>query len=97
MRGILEKVPGNGLRNITCCWDEVVACAEEDENYMIFYYGFCRPSYRIFEYLEEGSKYHVEIIDTWNMKITDVGVHEGKFRLTLPGKEYMAVRIRKIN
>lgn len=25
-----------------------------------------------------------------------MGVHEGKFRLTLPGKEYMAVRIRKI-
>ena len=96
LKGILEQVPGNGLKNVKYSWDEVVACAEEEDNYKIFYYGFCRPSYRIFEYLEDECRYHVEIIDTWNITIHDMGVHEGKFRLTLPGKEYMAVRVRKI-
>ncbi|MFR2214952.1 MAG: DUF5605 domain-containing protein [Ruminococcus sp.] len=28
------------------------------------------------------------------MTVTDGGVHKGKFRVKLPGKEYMAVRLR---
>ncbi|MBP3704392.1 MAG: DUF5605 domain-containing protein, partial [Clostridia bacterium] len=59
------------------------------------YYGFGRPSFRTFRKSPEA-KYRVEVIDTWNMTITDAGVHSGKFRIGLPGREYMAVRIRRI-
>ena len=28
------------------------------------------------------------------MTVTDGGIHKGKFRVQLPGKEYMAVRLK---
>ena len=31
------------------------------------------------------------------MTVTDAGIHSGKFRISLPGKEYMAVRLRKLS
>jgi predicted Fe-Mo cluster-binding NifX family protein len=44
----------------------------------------------------DNSQYHVEVIDTWNMTIADAGIHQGKFTIELPGREYMAIRIRKV-
>ena len=61
--------------------------------YEIHYYGFGRPSYRDF-FKGEGERWHVEVIDTWNMTVEDAGVHGGRFRIPLPGREYMAVRLR---
>ena len=43
--------------------------------------------------MPEGVKYKVEIIDTWDMTITDAGVHEGFFQIPMPSKQYMAVRL----
>lgn len=47
--------------------------------------------------MDESAAYRVEIIDTWNMTIEDAGVHTGRIRLTLPGKQYMAVRLKRVN
>jgi hypothetical protein len=38
----------------------------------------------------------VEVIDTWEMTVTDLGIFSGNFRVPLPGKEYMAIRLRKV-
>ena len=54
-----------------------------------------RPSFREF-HLDDTAWYHAEVLDTWEMTITDAGTHRGKFRVELPGKPYMAIRIRKI-
>ena len=62
--------------------------------YEIHYYGFGRPSFRNFV-KPAGENWRVEVIDTWNMTITDAGVHSGKFRIALPGHEYMAVRLTR--
>ena len=35
----------------------------------------------------------MEVIDTWNMTIEDRGTAKGRFRVELPGREYMAVRL----
>jgi hypothetical protein len=51
-----------------------------------------RPSFRIFD-MEDNIKYRAEVIDTWNMTVTDAGVHSGRFRIDLPGRQYMAVRL----
>jgi hypothetical protein len=32
---------------------------------------------------------------TWNMTIEDRGTFRGRFRVDLPGREYMALRIRR--
>ncbi len=36
------------------------------------------------------------LIGTWEMTIIEAGVFKGKFTVELPGKEYMAIRIRNI-
>ena len=54
-----------------------------------------RPSFREY-YFDEESKFQVNVIDTWNMTIEDRGVFSGKFRVELPGREYMAVQIKRV-
>ena len=65
------------------------------EEYEIHYYGFGWPSFRNFR-KEEGVSWRVEIIDTWEMTVTDLGIFSASFRVPLPGKEYMAIRLRKV-
>ena len=55
-----------------------------------------RPSFRVF-HLDDTNVYHADVIDTWNMTVTDAGDHQGAFRVALPARPYMAVRIHKIN
>ena len=43
-----------------------------------------------------GTAYAVDVIDTWNMTIETLqGSLEGTFRVDLPGRQYMAVRLRR--
>ena len=63
------------------------------EEYEIHYYGFGRPSFRTFQ--KEGS-WRVEVIDTWEMTVTDLGIFSGSYPVPLPGKEYLALRLRKV-
>ena len=57
--------------------------------------GFGRPSFRDFR-KDPEHEYHVEVIDTWNMTIVSAGIHRGVTRVDLPGKQYMAIRIKSI-
>ena len=84
-----------------CSWDEVAACVDipawiSPGNYYIFYYSFMRPSFRSF-YFDDENTYRAEVIDTWNMTIEDKGTFKGHFDVQLPGREYMAIRITKVN
>ena len=96
---ILSETPGLGLKHGTGFnWDENVAVMESASDkyeYMLFYFGFNRPVLRKF-YFDDESNFSVDIIDTWDMTIKEAGIYKGKFTIELPGKEYMAVRIRKI-
>lgn len=96
---IMCQTPGIGLAPKEMEWDDICAAPEdftlaEKTGYHLFYYSFMRPSFREF-YFDDTTKYQVEVIDTWEMTIEDRGVHKGKFKVELPGKQYMAVRIRK--
>ena len=95
---ILSETPGLGLMPIRIGWDEIAATAEEtmqNSGYYLFYYSFMRPSFRDY-YFDDVNKYRLEVIDTWEMTIEDRGCFKGKFRAELPGKENMAVRIRRV-
>ncbi len=94
---ILTETPGLGLKRGAGSFDEIVGVPEIGDSgaYEIHYYGFGRPSFRDF-HKDDRASYRVEVIDTWNMTVEDAGVHSGKFRIALPGREYMAVRIRRI-
>ncbi|MEI7027069.1 DUF5605 domain-containing protein [Paenibacillus sp. y28] len=64
--------------------------------YYLQYYNNHRPAYRELPLPEEGC-YRIEIIDTWNMTITALdGEFSGVTGIPMPGKPYMAVRVRAI-
>ncbi len=96
---ILKETPGIGLRPLADKWDNVAAAPECErlqkiKSYYLYYYSFMCPSFRDF-YFDDTTEYEVEVIDTWNMTIESQGVKKGHFRVNLPGREYMAVRLRK--
>ncbi len=94
---VLEKIPGPGLKRTMLSWDEASATVDtpRPSGYYLTYYGFFRPKYRNF-YFDEVTSYHVDLIDTWEMTVTDMGVHKGAFRIPMPGKEYMAIRLQAV-
>ena len=74
-------------------WDVPVLRSGRD--YQLVYFGWYRPAYREFPLPDDG-KYEVEVIDTWNMTIDRLpGTYEHTVKVNL-GRQYMAVRIRKV-
>jgi hypothetical protein len=94
LRSIMEEGPKDGLNPLQMSWDAPAAGIPDE--YYLFYYGFNQPRFREYR-MKPGTKYKVEIIDTWNMTIQgQEGSYEGTFRIELPGRQYMAVRMTRI-
>lgn len=96
---IMSEVPGNGIAYLDNEWDSTCGVPEDEINdpvksQYIYYYSFMRPSWRDF-HVDDETDYVVEVIDTWNMTIHVAGIFKGAFRVQLPGKQYMAIRLRK--
>ena len=96
---ILRAVPGHGLKYLPAEWDSVCGVPEDEAaaretGYRLYYYSFMRPSFRDFRF-DDGTLYRAEVIDTWNMTVADAGTHRGRFRVDLPARPYIAVRITK--
>lgn len=96
---ILHQTPGIGLKPIRPNWDDVCAVPEAPilaakTGYRLYYYSFMRPSFREF-YFDDTTPYRVEVIDTWNMTIEDKGIFSGHFKVELPARQYMAIRLQK--
>ncbi|MDO4285513.1 MAG: DUF5605 domain-containing protein [Eubacteriales bacterium] len=97
---IMCETPGVGLRpnpEGRGGFDGVCAVPEDltRSGYYLIYYGRQRPSFRDF-YFDDESEYTVRVIDTWNMTVEERGTFRGKFRIELPGTEFMAVQIRRV-
>ena len=96
---ILREVPGHGLKYLPAEWDSVCGIPEDETaaqetGYRLYYYSFMRPSFRVFRF-DGDTLYRAEVIDTWNMTVSDAGTHRGQFRVDLPARPYIAVRITK--
>ncbi len=86
----LTLTPENHEEN----WDSV--CLHENESYFLYYYGFFRPLYRNYT-LPEGKKYRITLIDTWNMTEEELPeIYEGKIRIKMGARQYMAVRMQEV-
>ena len=95
---VLATVPGGYLkRSERCEWDEVRAEPDlpGDSGYILCYYSFMRPSFREFRMHDEEA-YLAEVIDTWNMTIERAGIFQGHFRVSLPARPYMAIRLTRV-
>lgn len=95
LRRVLEAVPGQQLKATPYSWDCISAGPEMSDDadaWRLIYFGIKRPSFRNFHFDDEHD-YQVEIIDTWNMTIEDAGTHRGWFKIPLPARQYIALRI----
>lgn len=73
-----------------------VSCVnlETNRRCILYYMGWNRPNKRFFNY--PGRSFEVDVIDTWEMTVTSLGVKTGNFVVDLPSKSYMAVRLREV-
>ena len=86
----LKMTPENHEEN----WDSV--CLHDGNAWFLYYYGFARPLYRNYT-LPAGKRYRIELIDTWNMTTELLPeVYEGKIRIRMGARQYMAVRMQEI-
>lgn len=100
LKDILAEVPEDAEplkltpENHEANWDSV--CLHDGDGFFLYYYGFSRPMYRNYE-LPEGKKYKLELIDTWNMTVEELPeTYEGKIRIRMGARQYMAVRMKEI-
>jgi hypothetical protein len=94
LRRVIEQSPGGRLEPVSLYWDAPTAGIKDE--YELTYFGFNQPTYRRFVKSPERV-YEVDVIDTWNMTIETLpGTYRGRFRIELPGKQYVAVRLRSV-
>lgn len=110
LKKVMEQTPGKFLKRIPAMFDEIVAIPYRTKvqethpfygpilfyDYELRYYSFGRPSCKEFEFPED-QKFQVEVIDTWNMTVTDMGIHSGYTKIQLPKRQFMAIRLQRVN
>ncbi len=69
--------------------------ATADESTILYYYGEHRPDCKRYKF--EGKTYRVDVIDTWNMTVETVGTFTDSCYVELPGREYMALRMVRVD
>ncbi|MCL2775389.1 MAG: DUF5060 domain-containing protein [Oscillospiraceae bacterium] len=94
---IMTETPGHGLK-LAYSEDGYVMAEPEDAyanpGYFIVYFGVSQSGFYDFQSDKETS-YRAEIIDAWNMTITDAGVYKSGSRINLPRKPYLALRLKE--
>ena len=111
LRKVLEQGPSEGLEPIDK-WQDVRTAGKKGEYYLIYFgkespdeWAFALPATG----LTGPVKFQVEVLDTWEMTVTPVqGIFEARpknryvytceegAKIKLPGKPYMALRIRRV-
>ena len=111
LRQIVESGPKGGLNPIDK-WDDPSVAGVAGEYYLIYFGKRELTEWRFDLYkeaLEDGMEFRAEVIDTWNMTVTPVEqtfkvVVDSKYRahavgadrIKLPGRPWMALRLRRV-
>ena len=91
LKEVIQAAPRQILEPLHGEWD--VPWGGDGDDYRIAYFGFNRPRFRNIV-APAGRRYTVDVIDTWAMTITSLdGEFEGAFRIGLPARQYMALRL----
>jgi hypothetical protein len=99
LRKIIDEIPEKGFaplkrKKTGSFLDTIPGCGIYPE-YGLFYFGVHQPAFQWIDLPEKGT-WQIDIIDTWEMTIRSAGDgFNGRFRLDLPGKEGIAIRIRQ--
>ena len=117
LRRILEEVDGAGLDPIDSWWDDAFVAGIPGELYLQYLgrsapasWDFRLPRASAGGVLQQGDRFEVDVIDTWNMTVTPVGrafeldeVRRNDAFATdaapieLPAGEALALRIRRVD
>lgn len=97
LRKLVEDGPAAGLEPVEGSWEwNVYAGGKKGTDYYLCYFGVHQPVEARLP-LPDVFAYKAEVIDTWNMTITPVeGTFRGRKPVPLPGRPYLALRLRKI-
>lgn len=96
LRKIIEEGPKEGIDTANIGFDNKTVSGKGTE-YFLAYYGNSQAVFKDLV-LPEGKKYSIEIIDAFEMTIKPIeGIFEGKCRVFIPSKPYIALRIKQIN
>jgi hypothetical protein len=96
LRSILDDLPSDaaGINPLPSDFDVLTGGIED--RYQLSYFGSHQPRRRTIT-AHPGTEYHVDIIDTWNMTITQLpGTYEGEFTVELPARPDLAIRLRAV-
>ena len=96
LKQIIESAPTPlTTASIFPWWMPFASTGYKDEFYLL-YFNQDQPASYVLN-LPENKRYSVEIIDTWNMTITpQEGTFTGTSLIKLPGKPYIAVRLKSL-
>lgn len=96
LRRVLEDGPAEGLDRLGEITNTHLRSAGQPGEYYLTYFGGRQPG-QVTLKLPAGERYHAEVIDTWEMTITPVDddVTDAS-TLDLPGKPYIAIRMRRV-
>lgn len=95
LRRIMEEGPAGGYEPQDGIVRYSHACAGKAGEYYLAYLGVHQPR-KLELTLPEGASFSAEIIDTWDMTATTLPfLLAGQASLALPGKPYIAVRLRR--
>jgi len=99
LRQIMQDGPPEGIEPIGYNWKwRRISGGKNEDRYYLIYFGAHQPK-RFSSWtvkVPSDHKYNIDIIDTWNMKIRPLKkLFDNNFEIELPGKPYMAVRIRR--
>jgi len=98
LRSIIEAFPENGfslIKPTSSSFIRKTAGCGVYPQIGLYYFGVHQPSFKLIDLPEDGT-WQIDIIDTWEMTITCAGSdYSGTCRVDLPGKEGIAIRIRK--
>jgi hypothetical protein len=62
----------------------------------LIYFGFNQPTYRRFVKPQDQT-FEIDVIDTWDMTVEALpGTFSGRFKIELPGKQFVTVRLRAV-
>jgi hypothetical protein len=104
LKRIMDEGPAGGLSPSEDSWVWTRISGGMNGDYHLFYFGEHQPVY--WGFVLPDQDYTVDIIDTWNMTISPgtlrpvrgfphVSPYPATHEVVLPGKPYLAVRIRK--
>lgn len=97
LRQIMESGPADGLTPLEDEWVWLHSVTGGfNGNYRLIYLGEHQPAGWSWG-LPKDAAYTVEVIDTWQMTITPIdGIFKNAAEIPLPGKPYLAIRIRPL-